>query len=113
MAGSVPVPGALDRGERATSGGQVGIVAEGAGEGGVEAYPLARESFVVDGLRGEGVAEHVAAVFGVGFEDVAVEQLPQRGVERLGRQRADVSQQSIVDPRPTHCCDAQHLGRLR
>ena len=76
LAGAVPVPGTLDRGEGSTGDGQVGILADGVGEGGVEAHPLTRQSILVHGLGGERVPEHVAAALAVWLEDVAIEQLP-------------------------------------
>ena len=92
VAGPVPMPRPLDSSENSAGGGQVGIFADRLGEGGVEADPLARQGVLVHGLRGQRVAEDVTAAPGVGFENVAVEQLSQGGVELLGLERADAAQ---------------------
>ena len=80
----------------------------------METHPLARKRVLVYGLRGERMPEDVAAVFLVWFEDVAVPQFSQRGVECRGSHGAHASQQAIVDPRATDGCDPEHLsGRGR
>ena len=78
--GRVPVMG-QGGGDRGVVAGQARVTGERLAVGGVQAAPLARQHVLVDRVPGQRVPERVAAAGVVDHEQVALDGLPQPGVE--------------------------------